>query len=188
MSNSKSSPKNIILWCFVLISLVLSSVSLIRTFLPGKNSVAVVDAVRLISSYKGLDDIKRTQQERNQQLQANLDTLRSELRTSIDEYERTKATSTKKVLTLMEEVVQTRQRNLITYEQSVNDQVKKQDEELANKLLAKVNEYVKRYGEKNGYTIILANTQIGNIAYAEDRIDITDEVLKGLNSEYVSTH
>jgi outer membrane protein len=51
-----------------------------------------------------------------------------------------------------------------------------------------VNEYVKRYGEKNGYTIILANTQIGNIAYAEDRIDITDEVLKGLNSEYVSTH
>jgi outer membrane protein len=62
--------------------------------------------------------------------------------------------------------------------------VQKEDQELTNKVLDTVNDYLKRYGKEKGYRIILAATQYGNIVYAQDGIDITEEVMKGLNDEF----
>lgn len=47
-----------------------------------------------------------------------------------------------------------------------------------------VNAYLKKYGESKGYKIILAATEYGNLAYAEEGLDITDQVLEGLNKEF----
>jgi outer membrane protein len=66
----------------------------------------------------------------------------------------------------------------------VKEQYQRQDQELSQKILDKVNDFIKRYGKDHGYTFIMAATQYGNIVYAEDYVDITDEVLVGLNAEY----
>ena len=68
--------------------------------------------------------------------------------------------------------------------QDLKEKFQQEDQELTKKVLDKVNEYIKRYGKKGGYTIILAATQYGNIVYAEEGVDLTEEVLKGLNTEY----
>lgn len=47
-----------------------------------------------------------------------------------------------------------------------------------------VNAFLKEYGEEKGYTIIMAATEYGNIAYADEDLDITDEVLERLNKQY----
>jgi outer membrane protein len=171
-------------WSISIIALVFSVIALGYTLLNEQKEVVSVDAVKLISKYKGLEEAKKSLQVRNQGWQANLDTLRREFQASVEDYNKSKATSTKRELKLMNEVIQGKQRNLSNYEQSIKEQIKKQDEELAGKILAKVNDYIKRYGKKNGYTIILAATQFGNVAFADETVDITDKVLTGLNEEY----
>jgi outer membrane protein len=173
----------ILLWSVAILSLIISSVSLVRSFMPA-SKVASVDAVKLITQYDGVGEMKRSAHERRKQLQANVDTLKMELQWSVREYQKVKSSSSKKELTERENDIRTRQQNLATYEQAIAAQIKKRDEELATELMNRVSEFIKKYGEQNGYTIILASSNSGNVAYAEDNIDITDSVLAGLNNEY----
>jgi outer membrane protein len=173
-----------VLWSISILALVLSTASLAFVLLKKQENVVSVDAAKLISKYKGVEEARKSLLTRNQGWQSNLDTLQRELQASVEDYKKNKATFTKRELKLMEELVQSKQSNLLNYEQSIKDQTKKQDEELAVRILAKINDYVKRYGKKKGYTIILAATQLGNVAFADETVDVTDEVLSGLNAEY----
>ncbi|MEM8567076.1 MAG: OmpH family outer membrane protein, partial [Bacteroidota bacterium] len=56
--------------------------------------------------------------------------------------------------------------------------------QMTSQVLEQINAYLKTYGEQNNYRIILAATEYGNVAYAADGLDITEEVLEGLNNEY----
>lgn len=49
----------------------------------------------------------------------------------------------------------------------------------------KINVYLAEYGKKHNYTIIFGTMSGGNIVYADERsIDITEEIVKGLNERY----
>lgn len=49
----------------------------------------------------------------------------------------------------------------------------------------KINVYLAEYGKKYHYTIIFGTMSGGNIVYADERaIDITEEIVKGLNERY----
>jgi outer membrane protein len=172
------------LWSISILALIFSVFSLAHEFLNRQDDVVSVDAVKLMFKYRGIEDAKKALLSRNREWQGNLDTLKKELQAAVADYGKNKATASKREIKLMEEVVQSRQHNLANYQQAMEDQMKKQNEELAGKILTKVNDYVKRYGKRKGYTIILAATQLGNVAYANESVDITDQVLVGLNEEY----
>jgi len=48
----------------------------------------------------------------------------------------------------------------------------------------RLNEYLKTYGEKHEYPMILGTQGNGNVMYAKEGIDITDAVLEYANSKY----
>ncbi len=181
---SKTNSSTWALWSVTIIALVISILSLSYTLTNGKKDIVCVDAVKLISKYRGLEETKKALQSRNDLWKANMDTLQQEYQATLGEYTKSKAKSSPKELKLIEQTLQSKQRDIMNYEQSIKEQIRKQDEELAAKILAKVNDYLKRYGKQKGYTIILAATQMGNVAYTNEAFDITDEVLAGLNAEY----
>ena len=47
-----------------------------------------------------------------------------------------------------------------------------------------INDYVKEYGKKKGYDIIFGASGSGNVMYASEASDLTEDVLKGLNAEF----
>lgn len=148
-----------------------------------KPGIAYVDAFKLMAEYKGVADVKRSLDQRTAALEANLDTLKKEVEVALAEYEaNAKASAREKAL--LEKVVIAKQEQYVNYEQSIKEQYRKQDEEMSVKLMAKVNDYIKRYGEEHGYKIILAATQYGNIAYGDSKYDLTAEIVVGLNEEY----
>lgn len=53
-----------------------------------------------------------------------------------------------------------------------------------NKLLKQINQYVKDFGEENGYDYIFGASGNGTLMYAKDKRDITQEVLKYINKKY----
>ena len=148
-----------------------------------KEVIAYVDSVKLVNGYKGMQAARREFEQKTAVWQANLDTLKNELELKVKQYESTHAKLSSKEKTLTEELLQTKQEQLINYQNIVAEKIQKEDKELTTKVLGKVNDYLKKYGEERGYLIIFAATQYGNIVYAAKGSDITDQVLEGLNKE-----
>lgn len=148
-----------------------------------KDTIVYVDAVKLLNGYKGMEVARRELEARTGTLRANLDTLKNELEGRIKEYEATQAKLTANEKALMEELIETKQEQFVNYQNVVSERLQKEDKELTAKVLGRVNDYIKEYGEDHGYEIIMAATQYGNIVYAEKGKDITDNILEGLNKE-----
>ncbi len=55
-------------------------------------------------------------------------------------------------------------------------------------LLDSVMNFLNRYNEKYKFDYILGFTKGGNILYANDTLDVTGDVIKELNAEYLSKH
>lgn len=167
----------------IIVSIVLSSISLFYS-LSNTKRIGYVDAVKLMSKYKGMELAKKELDERSSIWRANLDTLQSELNQSIEEYNRTKGTASARETKLLEQLVASRQQQLEAYQQATSEQFQQQDQEMSKKLLDKVNAFIKRYGEDNNYSLILSATPYGNIAYGEAAVDLTEKIVMGLNKEF----
>ena len=87
---------------------------------------------------------------------------------------------------------QSRQQKLIREQENL--QMKQ--EEYARKLMVieqdynrdihnAINEYLSRYCADKPYEMVLSNSDLGIIRWADESLDITDEVLEGLNEEYL---
>lgn len=175
----------VLLWALIVLNLLIGVFSLVYT-LSGTQKIVYVDAQKLVNGYKGMQDARKEFELKSNAWKTNLDTLRSEAEVKIKEYEQSAAKLSAKERALMEELIETKQQQFMNYQQVVAEKVKAADQELTSKVLSKVNDYIKKYGNEKGYSIILAATQYGNIAYGDAPMDITEDVLEGLNQEYAT--
>lgn len=146
------------------------------------DSIVYVDAIKLVSGYRGMAEARRELEIKASSWKSNVDTLKMELEAKVNEYEKNKKSLNNRERQLNEELIQTKIAQYEDYRTMVSEKLQKEDQELTSKVLRQVNDYIKAYGERKGYSIIMAATQYGNIVYAEKTIDITDEVLTGLNN------
>ena len=47
-----------------------------------------------------------------------------------------------------------------------------------------IKNFLKEYNKTKGFTLIISNTGMDNLLYADDTMNITQEVLDGLNARY----
>jgi len=166
-----------------IINLVL--ISLVIAWYVSKQEKSVyVDSAKLLNGYKGMQVARKDYQQKASSWKANVDTLTKELQSSIMKYEKEVAKMTPKEKSLTQELLKTKQKQLVEYQQAMNSKAQQEDGQMTGNVVTQVNAYLKKYGKKHGYRIILAATDYGNIAYAEDDLDITEQVLAGLNAEY----
>jgi outer membrane protein len=143
-----------------------------------------VDANKLINEYKGMQEARAAYQKKAVSWKANIDTLTQEVKNQIMTYEKESAKLSEKERKLTEELIRTKQKQLMDYQQALNTQAQQEDAKMTGEVVQQINAYLKKYGEEKGYKIVMAATEYGNIAYADEGLNITDDVLKGLNKEY----
>ncbi len=77
---------------------------------------------------------------------------------------------------------------LETQLRSEDQELKKMNEyfskDLSQKVWNRLNQYIKEYSETKAYKIVLGTQGTGNIMYAQEGIDITEEVLIYVNEKY----
>lgn len=155
------------------------------TYILASNSqVVYVDSNKLINGYQGMIDARKVYQQKAGGWKANIDTLTNEVKRQIMDYEKESARLTAKERQLSQELIQTKQKQLYDYQQAMNTQARQEDDKMTGEVITQINAFIKKYGEDNGYTVILAATEYGNVAYADESLDITDRVLEGLNKQY----
>lgn len=60
---------------------------------------------------------------------------------------------------------------------------KKAEKEM-DSLVSGVKKFIKSYGKEKGYAYIYGTGDAASILYAEDKFDITKEIIKALNDKY----
>ena len=80
--------------------------------------------------------------------------------------------------------LQQRQQQLQYAQQAMLQQLQQESGVEMDTLVKTVKTFIKDYGKKNGYDYIYGTGEAATVLYAEDKYDITEELVKELNSKY----
>lgn len=154
-------------------------------FIVSPEKVAYVDSAKLLNSYKGMQNVRGAFEKKAALWKANVDTLAADVQTRIMRFEKEAGAMSAKERQLAQELIRAKQNQLQQYQQAVQTQAQQEESKVTSEVVSTINAYLKKYGESHHYKIIFALTAYGNIAYAQEGMDITEDVLQGLNNEFV---
>lgn len=156
---------------------------LVLTFYNKQPKIGYVDSIKLVRSYKGMNSVQADIEKMKKEYLARIDTLRINLEQSIKEYELKRKGMAKSEQTLAEKALLGKQNQFYQYQQSINQKIKEEEVEITRKALIPVDEFIKQYGPKNNYDLIIGANNSGNIIYGNEKFDITDEIIEELNKD-----
>ncbi len=151
-----------------------------------KVELAFVYSSKLINGYKGMEAARKDFEAKAVVWKANIDSLASEVNRQIMAYEKDNAKMSSKERVLSQELIKAKQSQLAQYQQAMQAKAREEDSKMTKAVLERINAYIATYGKEKGITVILAATDYGNIAYADSKLDLTEEVLEGLNNEFAA--
>lgn len=80
--------------------------------------------------------------------------------------------------------LQKREQQLGYAQQALAQQLQQESGKEMDSLISGVKKFIKEYGKKNGYAYIYGTGDAASVLYAEDKYDITKEIIKALNDKY----
>jgi len=168
----------------LIIALALSIVSCNKPAEVKEVKTAYVDTSKLLEEYTESKDIqakyKAKSEEMGKELEAEITRFKSE------------ASSFQKNAQLYGQAwaqqkgteLQKREQQLSYAQQAMVQQLQKESAVEMDSLVKDVKKFIKDYGKQNGYSYIYGTGEAVSILYAEDKYDITKEIIKLLNERY----
>lgn len=80
--------------------------------------------------------------------------------------------------------LQKREQQLGYAQQALSQQLQQESGVEMDSLVSGVKKFIKDYGKKNGYSYIYGTGDAASILYAEEKYDITKDIIKALNDKY----
>lgn len=144
--------------------------------------IGYIKSAIILQDYKEMQDVNEQFNKELKIVQTNLDTLRGR-------YEKLKMAEP--LITEKEKKnwlyrLEVAQGEFEKYNQQASEQMDARKNELSQKVLGKVNDFIQQYGKENKYKLILGTTSEGSILYGEDGDDLTQIILTRLNENYGS--
>lgn len=155
-------------------------------FSKSSSQLVYVDVNKLIEGYKRTKVEKTVFDKKATVMKGNIDSLMAGWQKELKNYEKERVSLTPKELKLKQELLQNKQQQINGYQEAIQKKIQEEDKKVTQTVINDINDYVKEYGKTHGYKIIFGASGGGNIMYAEDSADLTQDVLKGLNDEFTS--
>ena len=114
-------------------------------FTNDTSRIAYVDSNKLVNGYKGMQKARQEYEQKAAGWKANIDTLISEVKTQIMDYEKASARMTERERKLSQELIRTKQKQLEEYQQAMNMKAQEEDRQMTANVLSQVNAYITRY-------------------------------------------
>ncbi len=153
-------------------------------YFQSKSELVYVDINKLLEGYKRTKVEREAFNKKATTLKANVDSLMTDWQKELKTYEKERASMSKKELSLKQELLGNKQQQINNYQQAIQKQIQEEDQKVTQTVINDINDYVKEYGKKKGYPIIFGAGGNGNIMYAEEASDLTNDVLTALNASY----
>jgi outer membrane protein len=146
--------------------------------------IAFVDTDSLLQKYTLVEESKKAVEKLHASKEKQFNAAQAQLEADYNAYLQTGASLTLQQQQAKEEELTQRGMKLRKMEDQFMTEIQQQLQE-KNKITAdSVINYIKRYNENHQYTLILEKSGVNGVLYGKPELDITQEILNGLNTEY----
>ena len=148
-----------------------------------EDKTAYVDTTVLIKEYSEMKEVEADFTERSERIKRELDSVAQGFQREVQAYQENMATMSTAERQEKEQELMQKQQRLQQQQQIRSGQLRQESDVVVDSIINRVKEFVKVYGEENGYKYIFGSNESANILYAEEGLDITQEILAELNAE-----
>ena len=171
----------------VIIALSIFAVSCDKTAEVKEVKTAYVDTSILMKEYTEAKDLeakyKGQAEEKGRQLQAEITRFKQDAANF-----QSQAQANGQALAQQKGAeLQKREQQLGYAQQALSQQLQQESGVEMDSLVSGVKKFIKDYGKKNGYSYIYGTGDAASILYAEEKYDITKDIIKALNDKYKSS-
>lgn len=151
---------------------------------PIASNIVYVNSDSLLENYVFYKNKKAELEAKQEQIKNHLQTEGEKLQRDAAEYQERGATMSDAERAKKEEELMMRQQSLMKKKDDMFDAFDNEQAKFNEQLYAKLSEHLKAYNKDKNYTFILGYQKGGGILFANDSLDITKDVLEGLNKEF----
>jgi len=154
------------------------------TVMPQQLSIVYINEDSLLKNYGYFKELAANLENKRKSLETDYTSKAQGLQTEIANFQRNAGNMTMSQARAVEEDLMRKQQNLMKYQETLSQDMMKEEANVNRKLYEKVSEYVSDFARKNGHTVVL-NYKPGSVMlYGHEAMDVTKEVVDGLNRVY----
>lgn len=152
-----------------------------------EGSIVYFQLDRVIKEYDMANDLTSVVESKMQNVQEQLATRQKKLQKDFDAFNEKwqKGLMTQTTAQTQAEKLDKQKAELEKWAGTKQNEMLEEQQVTMNQIMDAIQTYVTAYNEEKGYAMILANQTSAPIMTANSGLDITDEIIAGLNEEYV---
>jgi outer membrane protein len=151
---------------------------------PGEFKVAYLNSDSVLKYYDYYKEVKARFETKGKRLDQDLQNRAQALQNEIGAYQRNLSTMTIGQAKAVEEDLGKKQQNFRVYQQSVEQELVNDQSKVNGELYGNITSYLKTYGAERGLDAVLKFDPSSDLLYGSQAIDITQDVIKGLNEAF----
>jgi len=148
-------------------------------------TIVYVNSDSLLHNYEYFKDVRTSFEAKAKKAQADLQSKGTAFQREVAEYQKGAGTMSAEQRANTEERLARKQEELGRLNQNASTSLGQEEMEENSKLYNKVSEYLKKFSAEKGYKLVLTySTSNPTVLYADKSLEVTKEVVEGLNAEY----
>jgi outer membrane protein len=151
---------------------------------PSDLKIAYINSDTVLKYYDFFNVNRQKLEAKGKQLDQDLRNRAQSLQNDIDAYQRNLGNMTIGQAKAVEEDLGKKQQNLQLYQRSLEQQIMEDQSKMNEELYSKITNFLKSYGKEKGLEVVLKYDPTSDLLYGTNTIDITQDVIKGLNEAY----
>jgi outer membrane protein len=151
---------------------------------PGDVRIAYINSDTILKYYDYHKASMEVMEAKAKRLEQDFRNRAQGLQNEFSAYQRNVNSMTLGQVKATEEDLQKKQQNLQMYQQSLNQEVMNDEAKLSKELYERITAYLKKYSKEKGLQVVLKYDPSSDLLMGSDALDISKDVIQGLNTEY----
>ena len=154
-----------------------------------QGDIVYVDLDRILMEYDMANDLRSVVETKVQNIQAEVNRRGKKLENDVMDFQNKidKGLMTRSVAEVQGQKLQQQEAEFNNYAAQKQQEIQEEQMVMMNQLGDAIQTYITKYNEEKQYAMIFTNSGGAPIITANPALDITDDVLAGLNEEYIKT-
>lgn len=152
----------------------------------GEQSIAWVNMDSILNKYDMYFDIQKELEKKGRNMEIDMtNRTRAFEKEMIDFQDKVqKGLVTRSVAQQMQQDLAAKEQELYVFRDELRMKFAEEEQVMLRRIQHSINDFTKMYNQDKGYEVILSGSFGGPLLYGHPSIDITKEVIEGLNKEY----
>jgi len=170
----------------VIIAIAFSIISCNKTAEVASTKTAYVDTSKLMTEYTEAKDIEAKYKAKSEEMGRELEAEIAKFKTEAASFQKNAQLNGQAWAQQKGAELQKREQQLQYAQQSIAQQLQQESGVEIDSVVSEVKKFIKSYGKEKGYAYIYGTGDAASVLYAEEKYDITKEMIQLLNNKYKS--